>query len=98
MPSYVYRQVGRVVALPAAWPRCAARAWAAAPLVQAAARAHLAPPPASAPSAARFHIPTEMRLLLIGPAARAAPRPQLTEFYHRQDFILDKRQLDQLIG
>ncbi|KAI7838442.1 hypothetical protein COHA_007705 [Chlorella ohadii] len=23
---------------------------------------------------------------------------QLTEFYHRQDFILDKRQLDQLIG
>ena len=23
---------------------------------------------------------------------------QLTEFYHRQDFILDKQQLDQLIG
>jgi translation initiation factor 2B subunit (eIF-2B alpha/beta/delta family) len=23
---------------------------------------------------------------------------QLTEFYHRQDFILDKKQLDELIG
>lgn len=31
------------------------------------------------------------------PLCSCAP-PAAAEFYHRQDFILDKRQLDQLIG